>query len=229
VTSEVFLLFSAANLIPTKKDRKSPSTPFSHSLLFRTLKLKQSRRDATHGSLNWTPHQQKFQRNVMKTRDCENVFESEGNHCALPGLADVGGLCSCYRVFRLLRNFWGAGLEDKFLMKNHSIGCLCLNYYFIPPSQSSPISNLPCSIHSRRSQLSLLKLVNLFLNLGRESIGGHCSPAHSITNAQNPQSGELGPPLSIFLKTKISPAESERTKTEFYNQTNPGGMQHTVA
>ena len=94
----------------------------------------------------------------MKTRDCENVFESKGNHCALPGLAGVGGLCSCYRVFRLLRNFWGAGLEDKFLMKNHSIGCLCLNYYFIPPFQSLP--NL---------------FLNLFLLFERKSIGKHLS------------------------------------------------------
>jgi hypothetical protein len=57
----------------------------------------------------------------MVTRDSENEFESEDIHCALPGLAGVGGLCTCYRVFGLLRNFWGAGLEDKFIMKNHSV------------------------------------------------------------------------------------------------------------
>jgi hypothetical protein len=57
----------------------------------------------------------------METYYSENVFDSEINHCALPGLAGVGGLCTCYRVFGLLRNFWGAGLEDKFIMKNHSV------------------------------------------------------------------------------------------------------------
>jgi len=43
-------------------------------------------------------------------------------------------------------------------MKNHSIGCLCLNYYFIPPSQSLP--NL---------------FLNLFLLFERKSIGKHLS------------------------------------------------------
>ena len=43
--------------------------------------------------------------NVMVTRDSENEFESEDIHCALPGLAGVGGLCACYRVFWLPRNF----------------------------------------------------------------------------------------------------------------------------
>ena len=117
-------------------------------------------------------------------------------------------------------------LEDKFIMKNHSVAVFVWINISLPPSQSSPISNLPCSIHSRRSQLSLLKLVNLFLNLGRESIGGHCSPAHSITNAQNPQSGELGPPLSIFLKTKISPAESERKRQNHYQNKSRRDVTH---
>jgi hypothetical protein len=43
-------------------------------------------------------------------------------------------------------------------MKNHSIGCLCLNYYFIPPFQSLP--NL---------------FLNLFLLFERKSIGKHLS------------------------------------------------------